>query len=159
MSDSDLVCYCLSGLLCGFAFLFVLMANFFGFPSILLHFSFPVTDDLFLLGFVDVCCYFVLLYPGLELRFCSSFSRFVFGSFWPLCWFSCVKSFHLCICFFYVYCSGLGNSKKVWPLSDSDLVRYCLCGLLYRFAFFFVLMSKNLWLSLYSSAYFFSGYR
>ena len=106
LSDSDLVCYCLSCLLCGFAFLFVLMSKkfwlciwFLFIPSILLHFSFPVTLDLFFLGFADVCCYFVLLYPSLELRFCSFFFRFVFGSFWPLCSFSCVKSFHLCIWF------------------------------------------------------------
>ena len=61
--------------------------------------------------------------------------------------------------FFYVYCFELGNWKKVWPLFDSDLVCYYLSGLLYRFAFLFVLMSKNFWLSLYSFAYFFSGYK
>ena len=82
----------------------------------------------FFLGFADVCCYFVLLYPGLELRFCCSYSRFVFGSSWPLCWLSCVKSFHLCIWFL---CILLWTEKLkkgmtfVWFWFWFGLVLYC----------------------------------
>ena len=117
-------------------------------PSILLHFSFPVTLDLFFLGFVDIYCYFVLLYPGLELQFCSSFSRFVFGSFWPLCLFSCVKSFHLCIWFGFILFWTEKNVTFVW---FSFFVAYGLFCLLCGFVFLFILMSKKLFTFVFGS--------
>ena len=158
----------------------------FGFPYILLRISFPVTDDLFFLGFADVCCYFVLLYPGLELRFCCSYSRFVFGSSWPLCWLSCVKSFHLCIWFL---CILLWTEKLkkgvtfVWfwfglvlyyfgLKTNVTFVWFSFCSLLFilpplwfcvsvRFDWClksFYLCIWFLFYSLYFSASFFSGY-
>ena len=167
--DSDLVCYCLSCHLCGFAFLFVLMSKkfwlciwFLFIPSILLHFSFPVTLNLFFLGFAYVCCYFVLLYPGLKLRFCSSFSRFVFCSFWPLCSFSCVKSFHLCIWFGFILL-WTGKKRDVCLIlillstvcfASSMVLRFCSFWCLKSF----YLCIWFLFYSLYFFASFFFGY-